>query len=283
MIAASIPPYFNIPFANSADSSHKRAIPEASQIGIIDGAASLTDGFPPLTFLPLTAGGIPPYGQDFNGILNEVTHSIQWQQAGGIAKYNSAFSTAIGGYPNGAVLQNAAKTNLWVSTVDNNLSNPDAGGAGWTLLISTATYTAGSGISVSGGVITNSLPGISYSSGSGISISGNVITNSFPQATSQLNATGGYIRIPGSAGNVLIQSGQGITNGAGLVMLGYPVTFTNVWTVLAISDVSTSVTNLKVCAAVDGYVGLTNVMIGVTNLSGVPQASSPVRYIAIGV
>ena len=64
MLASQIPTKFSVPFANSAGGSYIRAIPTASQIGIVDGAASLTDGFPPLNFLTLGAGGIPPFGQD---------------------------------------------------------------------------------------------------------------------------------------------------------------------------------------------------------------------------
>ncbi|KAA1174648.1 hypothetical protein FP026_29625, partial [Rhizobium tropici] len=75
MKASDIPVKFPIPFAASAGGGYIRAIPQASQIGITNGAASLTDGFPPLTFLPVGAGGTPPWGQDFNGILNEITVS----------------------------------------------------------------------------------------------------------------------------------------------------------------------------------------------------------------
>jgi|GEM_PF-2842809 len=131
MLASAQPVFFNIPFANGADASHKRAIPQGSQIGVTGGAASLTDGFPPLNFLPISAGGIPPFGQDVNGILNEISASVQWLQAGGLSKYNAAFSAGIGGYPNGAVLLNASGTGFWVSIADNNTSNPDVGGANW--------------------------------------------------------------------------------------------------------------------------------------------------------
>ena len=48
-----------LPFANAGG---KRTIPVASQIGVVAGAASFTDGFPPLTFNPISAGGIPPWG-----------------------------------------------------------------------------------------------------------------------------------------------------------------------------------------------------------------------------
>lgn len=131
MQASQVPASFAAPFANAAGGGFIRTIPVSSQIGITAGAASLHDGFPPVTFSPVAAGGTPPWGQDFNGLLNQATAGVQWSQVGGEPVYNSAFSTAIGGYPNGAVLQSADGTGFWRSVVDNNTSNPDTGGANW--------------------------------------------------------------------------------------------------------------------------------------------------------
>jgi len=136
MLASQVPANFPIPFANAAGVGYKNTIPQASQIGILAGAASLTDGFPPLNFLPAPpyGSGVPPFGQDMNGIFYEITSSVQWTQAGGMPVYNSTFSIAIGGYPNGAVLLMASGNGMWLSTADNNLTNPDASGAGWKML-----------------------------------------------------------------------------------------------------------------------------------------------------
>lgn len=132
MLASDIPARFNIPFADAAGPGYIRPVPQASQIGIEDGAASLTDGFPPDTFTPVTAGGVPPFGQDFNGLLYQITAWNQWQAAGGPVRWDSTFSTAIGGYPQGATVMSAAVVGLfWLSLVDNNTSNPDTGGANW--------------------------------------------------------------------------------------------------------------------------------------------------------
>jgi hypothetical protein len=129
---SSIPAKFSIPWAYSASGSFIRAIPTASQIGIQNGAASLTDGFPPLNFSPVAAGGVPPFGQDMNGILNRTTAWSQWQSAGGVVPYDASFQTAIGGYPQGAIVASGTTLGLmWQSSVDNNASNPDTGGAGW--------------------------------------------------------------------------------------------------------------------------------------------------------
>lgn len=133
MLASSIPAKLPIPFASSAGGSYIRPIPTASQIGIQNGAASLTDGFVPDNFLPTASGGVPPFGQDMNGILNWATEILQWAQAGGPWPWDSAFSSAIGGYPGGAVVTSIiCPGKLWRSLVDNNTTNPDdATSVGW--------------------------------------------------------------------------------------------------------------------------------------------------------
>ena len=139
MQQSQIPPKFPIPWGNSAGSAYIRSIPVNSQTGVQNGAASLTDGLPPLTFVPAIAGGVPPFGADFNGIFRQLSQWSQWQSAGGPIFYDFAFASAIGGYPNGTILQSAVTPGtLWLSTADNNTSNPDAingdeivGGSNW--------------------------------------------------------------------------------------------------------------------------------------------------------
>lgn len=131
MQSSNIPTKIPLPFAYNAGVGYKNTIPTASQIGVVNGRASLNDGFPPLNFVPISAGGVPPFGADVNGILNEITAITQWQQAGGFFFYDSSFSTTIGGYPKGAILQSSSNSGLWISTAENNTTNPDTGGAGW--------------------------------------------------------------------------------------------------------------------------------------------------------
>lgn len=126
---ANTPPT-KIPLA-FANSGTKNPIPTASQIGITPGRASLETGFPPLTFTPVAAGGVPPFGADFNGILNLITEFQRWLSAGGSFTYDAAFAAAVGGYPKGARLIRADFAGFWVNAVDANSSNPDTGGAGW--------------------------------------------------------------------------------------------------------------------------------------------------------
>jgi len=131
MQSTNIPTKIPLPFAYAATGSYIATIPTASQIGVTNGKASLHDGFPPLTFTPISTGGVPPFGADFNGILNEITAITQWQQAGGFFPYDSAFSTTVGGYPKGAVILSSSFNGFWLSSTENNTTNPDTGGAGW--------------------------------------------------------------------------------------------------------------------------------------------------------
>lgn len=154
------PPKFPIPWGNSAGSAYVRSIPQNSQIGVVNCAASLTDGFPPPTFVPASAGGCPPFGSDFNGILKQLSQWGLWQGAGATLLYDSGFSASIGGYPRGALLSNASvATCYWISTIDNNSSDPDTGGANWTAFCPTTinggigAFTTGPGLTTSGTTI----------------------------------------------------------------------------------------------------------------------------------
>ena len=132
MYNSQVPSKFVMPFAKNAGVGYIRTVPSASQIGVTNGAASLNDGFPPLTFQPVGSGGIPPFGQDFNGLFNQITAWNQWQAAGGTVQYDASFAASIGGYPNHAIVVSSVTTGLfWLNTVDNNLTNPDSGGVGW--------------------------------------------------------------------------------------------------------------------------------------------------------
>ena len=96
------------------------------------GAASYDLGFPPDTMIPEVAGGIPPFGPDFNGILFAITASIAAMQAGQPWKYNSSIVSAIGGYPSGTVLASSDGTGFWLCVVNSNVSDPDGGApSGW--------------------------------------------------------------------------------------------------------------------------------------------------------
>lgn len=120
-------------WADTASSAYVRPIPVDSQIPIADGAASLTDGFVPLNATPISAGGIPPDMRDMNGILQWVTEWVRWQNAGGqFVPHSVTFASAVGGYPQDAVVASKVTAGQYFrSTTNNNVTDPDAGGAGW--------------------------------------------------------------------------------------------------------------------------------------------------------
>lgn len=205
MQASQTPKFFTLPFAANAGVGYIRPIPAASQIGTQNGAASLADGFPPLTFLSVNAGGVPPFGQDMNGILQQITAGVQWEQVGGQPSYNATYANAIGGYPNGAVLQSADGTGFWRSAVDNNTTAPDAGPASFTGSISgtTLTVTAVASGTVQVGQV---LSGTGITAGTqilalGTGTGGNgtyTVSISETVSSTTITATGGANWLPGS-------------------------------------------------------------------------------------
>lgn len=104
----------------------KNTIPAASQIAITPGAASLNDGFPPLTMTAITAGGVPPSGLDFNGILNLITQHTAWINGGGGYTFDATLSAFIGGYPAGSILQSNDGLSEYVSLVNSNTTDFNA-------------------------------------------------------------------------------------------------------------------------------------------------------------
>lgn len=95
------------------------------------GLASYDQGFPPLTMTPEVSGGVPPFGQDFNGILFMLSSHTVFQQSGQPYVFSSTVATDIGGYAVGTLLGRADGTGFWINTAANNSTDPDAGGAGW--------------------------------------------------------------------------------------------------------------------------------------------------------
>lgn len=111
-----------------ASSGNRNVIPANSQVGITAGAASWMDGFPPLTMTPIAAGGIPPSGLDMNGVLYEVSLQSLWAASGAGVKFDSTWAqnSSIGGYPKGALVLRRDGAGYWISTKDNNTTDPEA-------------------------------------------------------------------------------------------------------------------------------------------------------------
>ena len=193
MQASNVPASFPIPFAYAAAGSYIRTVPTTSQIGIVAGAASLTDGFPPLTFSPVASGGAYASGQDWNGILYRITNSIQWIQAGQTQAFNALFATQIGGYPKGCVLGNAANTGQWLNNADNNLTNPDAPSTSF------SGYISGTTLYVTTMIGSNAVTIGQLLSGTGVSAN--------TQILSQTSGT------TGGVGQYVVQTSQTISPG----------------------------------------------------------------------
>ena len=95
------------------------------------GAAGFDKGFPDITMTPEEAGGLPPAGQDFNGILYLVTDIIRYMQAGGQPTFDETLSAEIGGYPKGSVVLSGDGVTLWQSQVNDNTNNPNNISTNW--------------------------------------------------------------------------------------------------------------------------------------------------------
>ena len=181
MQSTSPPSLIPTPFALAGA---RNTIPETgSSTG---SAASFEYGFPAATMQPIASGGIPPAGQDFNGVLFSITTLLQWLSGGGMFNYSATFASDanVGGYPKNAMLAKAAATGYWVNTVDNNTTNPDTGGAGW---VDLASVVSGGGPGAGGlGASSHVASGTSIGGGSSILLA----SLTMPQA--------GYIAVCGT-------------------------------------------------------------------------------------
>lgn len=100
-----------------------------------DRKASYKDGFPPITMLLKSAGGLPPDGGNMNQILFELASGQRWSNAGARYKFNETFSDAVGGYPKGAQLLSNDGTKVYVSTKDDNKTDFNTSpGSDWVTL-----------------------------------------------------------------------------------------------------------------------------------------------------
>ena len=118
-----------LPFAANATSSFIRTIPQTTTDTT---AASFDQGFPADTFTPTSAGGSPPDGKDFNGILQFITALLKQYCLGAVPVFDATYQAAVSGYPNGCVVQDPTTAGIyWRSTADANMTTPGASGASW--------------------------------------------------------------------------------------------------------------------------------------------------------
>lgn len=118
------------PFAN--DSTQKNTVPvTATQAQTEAGLASYSGGFGSKNMLPVANGGQPPYGQDFNGVLNDITGNIVDINRGLSQYFDSDYATLIGGYPIGARLMLNNNSNYVLSIIAANSNDPNSDLTGW--------------------------------------------------------------------------------------------------------------------------------------------------------
>jgi hypothetical protein len=74
---------------------------------------------------PEVGGGLPPFGQDFNGIMLTLSQHIYALQAGQPYLFSATFTGSISGYAAGAILGMADGSGLWLNISGGNETNPD--------------------------------------------------------------------------------------------------------------------------------------------------------------
>ncbi|HIE6469622.1 TPA: phage tail protein [Proteus mirabilis] len=114
------PKLISKPFAQNGQ---KNVIPEKYETSMESNQATWDQGFGQITMLPVSAGGLPPKGQDFNGILNQISETLVHISKGGVFKFSADYATAINGYPKGAILQSEDEKKYYQSLIDNNKVN----------------------------------------------------------------------------------------------------------------------------------------------------------------
>lgn len=105
------------PFAKNGQ---KNVIPENYETSMESNQATWDQGFGQITMIPVAAGGLPPKGQDFNGIFNQISENIVYLSQGGRFKFSAEYAEEIGGYPKGAILQSDDEKKEYLSLIDNN-------------------------------------------------------------------------------------------------------------------------------------------------------------------
>jgi hypothetical protein len=174
-----------IPFARDAVPDMVNDIPETPSPSEPQ-LASYRQGFPVITTIPLVAGGLPPEGQDFNGILRDITQHIVHQNQGGMYKFAPEV-VAAGGYAKGAVLASNDDLSLWVSLQNNNVQDFNTGTptqwariafSGLDALLNTkadkaVSINAGTGLTGGGNLSANRTLSVNYGTTEGTAAQGN--------------------------------------------------------------------------------------------------------------
>ncbi|MEQ1969611.1 hypothetical protein ABLA30_22205 [Xenorhabdus nematophila] len=106
-----------------AQNGHRDEIPAIYKSDLPSQKATWDTGFPQITMMPVTAGGLPPSGRDFNGVFNQISDNIVHLSKGGKYKFSQEYANSINGYPKGAILQDDTEAKEYQSLIDNNKIN----------------------------------------------------------------------------------------------------------------------------------------------------------------
>lgn len=101
-----------------------KEIPAQTEAGT--NTSTINDGFLPKTSLPIESGGQNPQRTDFNGMFYLSTDQRFFLQNGGYITYSADVVSAIGGYPQGAILgytDSYGNFGLVQSLIDDNAYN----------------------------------------------------------------------------------------------------------------------------------------------------------------
>ena len=120
-----MPKLLNTPFAQDGIRSD---IQDAT--GEFPNSATMQLGFPEVTMMKTSEGGIPPKGSDINGILHTITENTVYQTQGNMYKFDVVYAAKIGGYPLNARLA-LDNGDVVKSTIPNNTNNPNINMTGW--------------------------------------------------------------------------------------------------------------------------------------------------------
>lgn len=122
MKSTDSPALFPQVFARDADPRLVNAtLPETTSNR---GRVSILDGFPELNFTPISLGGEPVNGVDMQTLFHMLSIVARSTEAGQIRPWDSGYSQKIGGYPLGAVVASSSPGVLYISLVDDNLTDP---------------------------------------------------------------------------------------------------------------------------------------------------------------
>lgn len=141
---SSTPKIFKTPFAQATPLRFE--IPDASP-GTPEtaGRAAYDVGFPSANMIPIASGGTPPFGQDMNGVLYDITGNLLYLQRGNAYRFSQIVADS-GGYPKGALIRpdDAAISGLFLSVIDANTTNPNTAQLGpqWIFLSFVGRYSA---------------------------------------------------------------------------------------------------------------------------------------------